>query len=92
MDTVGEFRSGHQPREGPLVELRVREQFAGDGVVDVAGRPAPVASHGVLERWDGRRGPGNLNAYASMSRRLRSVNSQPALPLKDGSGGRVGPG
>lgn len=38
------------------------------GVVDVAAEPVSVAAAGAIERWDGRRGPGNLNAYASMGR------------------------
>ncbi len=45
-------------------------RYIDNGVVVVDGRPAPIASHGVLERWDGRRGPGNLNAHASMSRAI----------------------
>src|SRR5258706_1595626 len=36
------------------------------GVVDVAARPVRVSAQGALERWDGRRGIGNLNAQASM--------------------------
>jgi 3-dehydro-L-gulonate 2-dehydrogenase len=36
------------------------------GVVDVHATPDRVASAGALERWDGRRGPGNLNAYECM--------------------------
>ena len=36
------------------------------GVVDIHARPVRVASSGPLERWDGRRGPGNLNAHAMM--------------------------
>ena len=40
------------------------------GVVDVQARAAPVAAHGALERWDGRHGPGNLNAHASMARAI----------------------
>ena len=36
------------------------------GVVDVDASPVRVASSGALERWDGRRGPGNLNAHACM--------------------------
>lgn len=38
------------------------------GVVDVSAEPASVAAAGAIERWDGRRGPGNLNAYACMAR------------------------
>jgi len=40
------------------------------GVVDVAARPERVAAHGALERWDGSRGPGNLNAHHSMERAI----------------------
>jgi 3-dehydro-L-gulonate 2-dehydrogenase len=40
------------------------------GVVDVHARPARSGGAGSLERWDGRRGPGNLNAYASMARAI----------------------
>jgi len=36
------------------------------GVVDVHARPVRVSPAGALERWDGRRGIGNLNAHASM--------------------------
>src|SRR5215203_3980360 len=40
------------------------------GVVDVHGRPRLVSAHGAVERWDGDRGPGNLNAHASMARAI----------------------
>ena len=40
------------------------------GVVDVGASPSLVEAHGALERWDGRSGPGNLNAHASMARAL----------------------
>jgi 3-dehydro-L-gulonate 2-dehydrogenase len=36
------------------------------GVVDVHARPVRVSAAGGLERWDGQRGIGNLNAHASM--------------------------
>ncbi|MGB2713306.1 MAG: 3-dehydro-L-gulonate 2-dehydrogenase [Vicinamibacterales bacterium] len=36
------------------------------GVIDVSMTPVRVAGAGALERWDGRRGPGNLNAHACM--------------------------
>ena len=39
-----------------------------DGVVDIHAQPELIGSFGALERWDGRRGPGNLNAYACMER------------------------
>ncbi|MDB4884045.1 MAG: Malate/L-lactate dehydrogenase [Gemmatimonadetes bacterium] len=40
------------------------------GLVDVRARPALVASRGAVERWDGRRGPGNLNAHECMDRAM----------------------
>ena len=40
------------------------------GVVDIHAQPKLIASCGAIERWDGRRGPGNLNAYASMERAI----------------------
>ena len=33
-----------------------------NGMVDLHARPVRVSAHGGMERWDGRRGPGNLNA------------------------------
>lgn len=41
-----------------------------NGMVDPAAEPAMTANVGALERWDGRRGPGNLNALAAMDRAL----------------------
>lgn len=43
-------------------------QMIRDGVVDVAAEPLRVSGSGPLERWDGRRGPGNLNAQRCMAR------------------------
>ena len=40
------------------------------GRVDPAASPERTWSGGALERWNGRRGPGNLNAHACMSRAL----------------------
>jgi 3-dehydro-L-gulonate 2-dehydrogenase len=40
------------------------------GVVDVRARPERVGAHGALERWDGRRGPGNVNAWDAMARAI----------------------
>jgi 3-dehydro-L-gulonate 2-dehydrogenase len=40
------------------------------GLVDVHARPARLAAHGALERWDGRGGPGNLNAHEAMARAI----------------------
>jgi 3-dehydro-L-gulonate 2-dehydrogenase len=41
-----------------------------NGSVDVHAEPARTQAFGALERWDGRRGPGNLNAWASMTRAI----------------------
>lgn len=43
-------------------------EMIGKGLVDVNARPVLFESHGALERWDGRSGPGNLNAHESMAR------------------------
>jgi 3-dehydro-L-gulonate 2-dehydrogenase len=40
------------------------------GIVDVRARPRRVGDAGVVERWDGQRGPGNLNAFESMARAI----------------------
>jgi 3-dehydro-L-gulonate 2-dehydrogenase len=45
-------------------------EMIGKGTVDVAASPARVEARGALERWDGRSGPGNLNAHDSMMRAL----------------------
>lgn len=41
-----------------------------NGSIDVHAEPRLVSQSGALERWDGQRGPGNLNAYASMNRAM----------------------
>ena len=41
-----------------------------NGVIDVRAEPVCIGRFGALERWDGRLGPGNLNAYACMDRAL----------------------
>ncbi len=41
-----------------------------NGSIDVNAEPVAVARFGALERWDGRSGPGNLNAYAAMQRAM----------------------
>jgi 3-dehydro-L-gulonate 2-dehydrogenase len=41
-----------------------------NGSVIVDAEPVRAAAHGALERWDGRRGPGNLNALAMIDRAL----------------------
>jgi 3-dehydro-L-gulonate 2-dehydrogenase len=40
------------------------------GIIDADAEPHRVAGFGALERWDGRSGPGNLNAYAAMDRAM----------------------
>jgi 3-dehydro-L-gulonate 2-dehydrogenase len=41
-----------------------------NGSIDVDAAPRPLARFGALERWDGRKGPGNLNAYACTERAM----------------------
>ena len=41
-----------------------------NGSIDVQAEPELTVSYGSLERWDGCRGPGNLNAYKSMDRAI----------------------
>jgi 3-dehydro-L-gulonate 2-dehydrogenase len=50
-----------------------------NGSVDPAAEPRATSRFGALERWDGRRGPGNLNAYLAMNRAI-------ALSRKHGLG------
>jgi 3-dehydro-L-gulonate 2-dehydrogenase len=45
-------------------------QMVANGQVDVNGEAERVGGTLVLERWDGHRGPGNLNAYAAMQRAI----------------------
>jgi 3-dehydro-L-gulonate 2-dehydrogenase len=48
-----------------------------NGMIDIHSRPERLAATGSLERWDGKFGPGNLNAHESMAR---------AIALARGSG------
>jgi len=41
-----------------------------NGSIDIHATPALVQAFGAIERWDGRRGPGNLNAWTAMARAL----------------------
>ena len=41
-----------------------------NGMVDVHARPERVSARGGMERWDGHRGPGNLNAWTCMERAI----------------------
>src|SRR5229473_809899 len=76
-------------------------QFVGmikSGVVNVAAEPELIAGFGSLEKWDGKSGPGNLNAYRSMERAIllsheRGIgwtNTLPNLPPWGASDPRVG--
>jgi 3-dehydro-L-gulonate 2-dehydrogenase len=42
-----------------------------NGSVDVKAEPRLLAGFGALERWDGQKGPGNLNAHACMERAIQ---------------------
>lgn len=46
------------------------------GAVDPAAQAEMVERLGMLERWDGHRGPGNLNAYACMRRAIDLAHAQ----------------
>ncbi|HKJ68132.1 MAG TPA: 3-dehydro-L-gulonate 2-dehydrogenase [bacterium] len=39
-----------------------------DGYIDIHAGPARFGNSGIMERWDGNLGPGNLNAWYSMER------------------------
>src|SRR6185437_4498620 len=41
-----------------------------NGSIDVAAEAERTGGFGSIERWDGHRGPGNLNAYAAMQRTI----------------------
>src|SRR5579863_3496462 len=41
-----------------------------NGSVDPAAEPKVVSHFGAMERWDGQRGPGNLNAWSAMERAI----------------------
>jgi 3-dehydro-L-gulonate 2-dehydrogenase len=45
-------------------------------IVDVHAEPALVSGSGSLERWDGKGGPGNLNAYKCMERAIALSREQ----------------
>lgn len=45
-----------------------------NGRVQMNARPELVASAGALERWNGRNGPGNLNAHQCMERAITLAN------------------
>jgi 3-dehydro-L-gulonate 2-dehydrogenase len=45
-------------------------QTIGNGSIDVHAEPTRILGFGAIERWEGHRGVGNLNAHASMSRAI----------------------
>ena len=45
------------------------------GIVDVHARPERTSATGAVERWDGRRGVGNLNAHHSMATAIEIARS-----------------
>lgn len=55
------------------------------GYIDINAEPEKVGTFGVIERWDGRLGPGNLNAYFSMGRaiELAKINGIGCVALKN---------
>ena len=55
-------------------------ESVGNGTVDVSAEPTKTSGFGGLERWDGHRGVGNLNALACMERAI-------ALAKEHGIGG-----
>jgi 3-dehydro-L-gulonate 2-dehydrogenase len=62
-------------------------QWVRDGVIDPLAEPEKVAGFGAIERWTGRRGPGNLAAYAAMGRamELAKENGLGCVALADTS-------
>ncbi len=45
-------------------------QMIRNGSIDIHATPAPIRAFGAIERWDGRNGPGNLNAWSAMERAI----------------------
>lgn len=41
-----------------------------DGYIDIHAIPELIEQSGIIERWDGKLGPGNLNAHFSMGRAI----------------------
>lgn len=46
------------------------EAMVGNGSVDVHARPVRTAAFGSIERWNGNRGIGNVNAFLAMQRTM----------------------
>ncbi|MBN1293124.1 MAG: 3-dehydro-L-gulonate 2-dehydrogenase [Candidatus Latescibacteria bacterium] len=45
------------------------------GIIKIHNDPVRIQKLGIFERWDGQLGPGNLNAYSSMSRAIEIANT-----------------
>jgi 3-dehydro-L-gulonate 2-dehydrogenase len=45
-------------------------QWVRNGLIDPRAGPEKVSGFGAIERWTGRRGPGNLAAYSAMQRAM----------------------
>jgi 3-dehydro-L-gulonate 2-dehydrogenase len=56
------------------------EAMIQNGTIDVHAEPTRTSGIGALERWNGHRGPGNLNAYAAIHRAI-------SLAKQNGIGG-----
>ncbi len=57
------------------------------GRIDPNGQPERLVASGALEQWDGRRGPGNLVAHASMGRaiELARAGGMGCVALRNGN-------
>ena len=51
-------------------------QYIQKGYVQPTAEPILVAKHGSFERWDGQRGPGNLNAHKAMEQAIALAKEQ----------------
>ena len=58
-----------------------------DGLIDPRAAPERIAAFGAIERWTGRRGPGNIAAYTAMQRaiELAKANGLGCVALADTS-------
>ncbi|KKM98405.1 hypothetical protein LCGC14_1158240 [marine sediment metagenome] len=58
-----------------------------EGRIDPNAEPVRLVASGALEQWDGRRGPGNLSAYASMGRaiELARAGGMGCVALRNGN-------
>ncbi len=45
-------------------------EFIDKGIVKVDAEPEKISSMGAVERWDGKSGPGNINAWMAMERAM----------------------